>query len=43
MATFAVHTGRSYTLVFEARNPGQCGESIPTELYEQLIQSLRFM
>ena len=43
IATFAVHAGRSYALVFEARNPGQCAESTPTELYEQIIQSLRFI
>ena len=43
IATFTVHAGRSYTLVFEARNPGQCGESDPTELYDQIIGSLRFM
>ena len=42
IATFAIHAGHSYTLVFEARNPGQCDESSPTELYEQILQSLRF-
>ena len=43
IATFAVAGSRVYVIVFEARNLTACGESSPTEIYDLLIRTLRFL
>ena len=47
IATFTRRGGSIYTFVFEGRpsadSDRQCGESTPTELYNGLLQSVRFL
>jgi hypothetical protein len=43
IATFAVAGNRVYAIVFEPRNLAACGESSPTEIYDLLLRTLRFL
>lgn len=43
IATFVIRGSRAYTVVFEARNAGACGEVTPTEIYEQALSTLHFL